>query len=187
MYSSAPQRTKAQEGSALKPMLSMERRNIDILQFMKLKRLYTVAFVVLMALMASASPAAASSHWFDATNGQLLDTGWSVEDTNTALWAQARRAANEFCGARGFVGGFLNGHQSSDHKGVICIRSSDAQWFDATNGQLLDTGWPVEDTNTALWAQARRAANEFCGARGFVGGFLNGHQSSDRKGVICVR
>src|SRR3954454_19377703 len=113
-----------------------------------------VGLVALAAVLALASPALASSQWYDATNGQLLDTGWPVWDTNVAGWGQAGRAAQEFCGARGFVGGFLNGHQSGDRKGVICVRANNAQWFDATNGQLLDTGWPVWDTNADGWGQA---------------------------------
>src|SRR4051794_3566190 len=144
-----------------------------------------LASIALMAV--AASPAAASSSWFDATNGQLSQAGWPVSNTNATGWAQAGRAAQGFCGVRGFVGGFLNGHQRDDRKGVICVRAVDAQWFDATDGQLLDTGWPVWDTNAALWAQAKRAAQGFCGVRGFVGGFLNGHQSGNRKGVICIR
>jgi hypothetical protein len=136
--------------------------------------------------MASASPAAASARWFNATTGEILDTGWPVDDTNAVPWAQAARAGQEFCGPRGFVGGFLNGHQLGNRRGVICIDANTAQWFNATTGELLDTGYPVGDTNTTPWAHANRAGQEFCGARGFVGGFLNGHQLHNHRGVICV-
>ncbi|MGW4946523.1 hypothetical protein ACWEOZ_33620, partial [Actinoplanes sp. NPDC004185] len=95
------------------------------------------------------------------------------------------RAANEFCRERGFVGGFLNGHQFANRRGAICLR--DAQWFDATMGQLSDLGYPIGDVNTTTWARAGRAANEFCRERGFVGGFLNGHQFANRRGAICLR
>ena len=88
---------------------------------MKFSKIYT-GLLVMAAVVAGASPAAAASRWFDATNGQLLDTGWPVADTNTVGWGQANRAAQGFCGERGYAGGFLNGHQSGNRKGVICLR-----------------------------------------------------------------
>lgn len=153
---------------------------------MKKFRSVYVGFLVLVALMAGAAPAAAASRWFDATNGQLSDTGWPVADTNRAGWAQAARAAQGFCAERDYVGGILNGHQSGNRKGVVCVSAEDARWYDATNGQLSDTGWPVADTNRVGWGQAARAAQEFCRERDHLGGFLNGHQSGNRKGVVCV-
>ena len=153
---------------------------------MRFKKVY-IGVLVMVALVAGASPAAAASRWFDATTGQLADTGWPVGDTDSTVWAQAGRAAQGFCGERGFVGGFLNGHQFAIRRGVICVEANDAQSFDATTGQLADTGWPVGDTDSTLWAQAGRAAQGFCGERGFAGGFLNGHQLANRRGVICLR
>src|SRR4051795_10647928 len=135
---------------------------------MKLKSTCLGLLVVLL-LVAGTTPAVAASRWFDATTGQLLDTGWPVDDTNTTLWAQAARAAQGFCSDRGYAGGFLNGHQSGNRRGVICVGASDAKFIDATTGQLLGTGWPVDDTNTPLWAQAARAAQGFCSDRGYAG------------------
>jgi predicted RNA-binding protein with TRAM domain len=138
-------------------------------------------------LAESASLGTAASQRFDATDGQLADTGWPVGDTNTVGWAQAGRAGHGFCQGRGFVSGFLDGHQSGNLKGVVCVGTEAAQRFDATDGQLADTGWPVGDTNTVRWAQAGRAGHGFCQSRGFVSGRLDGHQSGNLKGVICLR
>ncbi|MEX5258037.1 hypothetical protein RCG71_17090 [Kocuria sp. CPCC 205281] len=153
---------------------------------MKKSRSLYASLLVVLALVAGASPAAAASRWFDATNGQLSDTGWPVGNTDSVGWAQAGRAAQGFCGDRGYVGGFLNGHQLGNRKGVICTDAQDARGLDATTGQLLDTGWPVDDTNQVGWAQAARAAQGFCSERNYVGGFLNGHQLGNRRGVVCV-
>lgn len=159
-------------------------------------RMIGACVITTATMLAISSPAAAAARWFDATTGQLAATGWRVDDTSGTNWAQARRAAHEFCIVRGgvggwgrhrFVGGLLNGHQRGNRRGVICTDVRGARWFDATTGQLLHTGWPVGDTSTTNWAQAARAAHGFCTERQFVGGFLNGHQRGNRRGVICLR
>lgn len=133
-----------------------------------------------------ATPAAAATTWHDATIGELLDTGWPVSDVRTVGWAHAGRAAQEWCGARGYLGGRLNGHQRGNVKGITCVSRGTSQWFDATAGQLHDVGMPVSDVNGVTWNHAAVAANEFCRARGFVGGFLNGHQGPNVRGTICL-
>lgn len=132
------------------------------------------------------TPAMAASTWHDATNGELMDTGWPVSDVRAVGWAHAGRAAQEWCGGRGYLGGRLNGHQRGNGKGIVCIGRGTSQWFDATTGQLFDIGWPVQDVDSAGWSYAAVAANEFCRARGFVGGFLNGHQLGTRRGAVCL-
>ncbi|GAB7039030.1 MULTISPECIES: hypothetical protein [Catenuloplanes] len=133
-----------------------------------------------------ATPAAAATTWHDATNGELLDTGWPVSDVRAVGWAHAGRAAHEWCGARGYLGGRLNGHQRANVKGITCVGGGTSQWFDVTTGQLLDAGTPVADVNGVPWSHAAVAANQFCRARGFVGGFLNGHQRANVRGAICL-
>src|SRR5690349_19465724 len=113
-------------------------------------KVFLTGIVSATLTVAFASPAAASQ-WHDATSGEFLDVGRPISDVNATTWAYAGSAAHEVCGLRGFVGGFLDGHQSGTRKGIICVPADDGQWFDATNGQLLDTGWPIADTNTASW------------------------------------
>jgi hypothetical protein len=53
-----------------------------------------------------------------------------------------------------------------DALAILVLLRDDERRFDravnATNGELLDTGYPVWDTNNTGWAHANRAANEFC-------------------------
>ncbi|MEX5236107.1 hypothetical protein [Kocuria arenosa] len=151
----------------------------------KLRSVY-VGLLVILALVMGAAPAAAAAKWFNATNGQISDTGWPVSNPETTKWAQAARAGHGFCEEREYVGGFLNGHYFGNRKGVVCVNAKDAKWFNATTGQLEDTGWPVPNPDTVDWAQAARAAHGFCAEREYAGGFLNGHHFRNRKGVVCV-
>jgi hypothetical protein len=115
---------------------------------------------------------------------------WVVTDVNTAHWAQAHRAAQDWCTGRGFVGGLPTGHMvAGPGMGVACVRDN-AQRMDLSrnpsSGHLR--AWPLgADVNAVPWAQARRAAVEFCRARGASGGFMNGHQLGDNMGVVCLR
>ena len=61
-----------------------------------------------------------------------------------------------------------------------------AQWFDATDSEIADSGWSFSDVNSVDWAQAGRAATGICNKRGFVGGFFNGHQIPGKRGLVCV-
>ncbi len=128
----------------------------------------------------------AGATWMDATRGQIVDSGWPFDDTNVVGWAQAARAANGICTKQGFVGGFFNGHQASGKYGLVCVGAG-AKWMDATRGQIVDSGWPFDDTNVVGWAQAARAANGICTKQGFVGGFFNGHQLDGKYGLVCVQ
>lgn len=124
--------------------------------------------------------------WYDATTDEISRTGYGFIDTNIVHWAFAGRAATSICEgfSQNFVGGHFNGHQSNGRYGLICYTDG-AQWFDATISELLDTGDPVNDVNTVNWARAARAASTYCSRKGFSGGFLNGHQSDNKIGVVC--
>ena len=132
--------------------------------------------------------------WRDAKLPEIAATGHGFDDVQAVPWAQANRAAAALCPVnQGFAGGRFNGHQLRDLRGLICYQTSVAQWFDATTGELAQTGFPVGDLNFTSWAQAARAATEFCRRKGpdiyktFWGGFLNGHQLGDKRGVVCLR
>jgi hypothetical protein len=67
-----------------------------------------------------------------------------------------------------------------------CVQDPRASsWFDATNTELTNTGWPVPDVGTTSWAQAHRAAYGYCRSKLYKGGQLNGWQSQTAKGTIC--
>ena len=126
------------------------------------------------------------TQWFDVRTSDM-DPQWrfsgSINDVN---WAQAGRTAERYCATRGFVGGQFNGHQRNGRYGVFCYRGG-AQGFDASDAELAATGWgfPTPRLDDNAWAQAGRAATGFCRAKGFSGGFMNGHQLPNRYGVVC--
>lgn len=124
--------------------------------------------------------------WYDATQTEIQDTGYGFVDTNLVHWAQANRAATALCEGfqQGFVGGHFNGHQFNGRYGLVCY-SDGAQWFDVTKAEYADLGYDLQDVNLTHWAYATRAANDFCVSRGFVGGYMNGHQLNGRFGTVC--
>ncbi|WP_437896818.1 hypothetical protein [Sorangium sp. So ce124] len=132
---------------------------------------------------------AANARFIDATLSELGQTGFPVSgNLDVVPWAQAARAANEFCKARGFLSGWMNGHQAGEMRGVVCVDATAASFIDALLADFRNVGWPIDDDVNALhWAQPARAANEFCKVRGYVGGFMNGHQAGLRRGVTCLR
>lgn len=132
---------------------------------------------------------AGNARFIDATLAQLDATGFPVAgNLDNVAWAQAARAANEFCKARGYLSGWMNGHQGGVMRGVVCVDSARASFIDATLADFRAVRWPIDgDLNTLHWAQPARAANELCKARGYLGGFMNGHQSGIRRGVTCLR
>jgi hypothetical protein len=132
--------------------------------------------------------------WRDAIAAEIANSGAPFTgDINGVNWAQARRAANNICAkeGRGFVGGHFNGHQvagsgvfANSKYGLICY-GAPAKWFDATTNEINATGWPVGDLNTVGWAQAARAATEYCRKKGYDAGFMTGHQLPGKYGVVC--
>lgn len=129
--------------------------------------------------------------WRDAIKADIVNSGAGFTDVNTDGWAQVRRTASNICAKerKGYVGGFFNGHQLNgqfglEKAGLVCF-GAPAQWFDATTAEIATTGWPVGDLNKVGWAQAARAATEFCKAKNYAAGFMTGHQVPGKYGVVC--
>ncbi len=155
-------------------------------------RLSTLAVLsvipISVAVSTWSSPSLAASKFIDAHLQDFRSVGWPIDgDLNATNWAQAARAANEFCKGEGYLAGTMNGHQSGDMRGVTCVDGTNSTFIDATLNQLRSTGWPLDgDLNGTNWAQAARSANEFCKSQGFLAGWMNGHQAQNKRGVLCV-
>jgi hypothetical protein len=130
--------------------------------------------------------------WRDAITADVVATSSRFTDLETTPWAQARRAANDTCVKDGFVGGHFNGFQGAGFQGLpgkyglICY-GSPAIFIDATTREIEATGFPLGDLNQVAWAQAARAATNFCNSKGFPAGFMTGHQVPGKYGVVCQR
>jgi hypothetical protein len=128
--------------------------------------------------------------WREASAQEISSSGWGFSDVNQVSWAQANRAAERLCAGanQGFAGGHFNGHQGGGNYGLFCYRGS-SQWFDASDAELAATGFgfATPKLDDVQWAQAMRAATGFCQAKGFEGGFMNGHQAPNRYGVVCQK
>jgi Tachylectin/Trypsin len=141
---------------------------------------------------------ASTGAWFDAGPGDMA----RINDKFTTLvnlgWAQGARAAGDLCKNRNaaFVAGMFTGFEAKSSNpggfadlrdGVWCFNNSSATWFDATQGELAAQGTPIGDLNATGWAVAGRAATEYCRKKFYpAGGFFNGHQLNDKRGVVCL-
>ena len=135
----------------------------------------------------------AGAVWRDAIVAEVANSGWPFSVVDDVNWAQAQRAASHICAnaKQGYVGGHFNGHYTSGTFGpgafgLMCY-GFPAQWFDASVAEINATGWPLGDLNSVGWAQAARAATTYCERKGFVAGFMTGHQIPDKYGVVCQR
>jgi hypothetical protein len=132
------------------------------------------------------------TRWFDVTAAQIAATGWGFNDVNKVNWAQASRSAERFCASQHdgapYAGGQFNGHQLNGKYGLFCYRGG-ASWFDATDADIAATGFGFNTANgdTTPWAQAARAATNFCRTKGFAGGFMNGQHVPNKSGVVCQK
>jgi hypothetical protein len=80
-----------------------------------------------------------------------------------------------------------SGGFADQRDGVFCFNNTQATWFDSTQGELTGQGTPIGDLNATSWAVAGRAATEYCRKKFYpAGGFFNGHQLGDKRGVICL-
>ena len=141
---------------------------------------------------------AATGGWFDAGPGDMAKINDKFATIVQTGWAQGARAANDMCKNRNaaFVGGMFTGFEAKSQPtggfadqrdGVWCYNNSSATWFDATQAQLAAQGTPIGDLNNTSWAVAGRAAVEYCRKKFYpAGGFFNGHQLGDKRGVICL-
>jgi hypothetical protein len=130
--------------------------------------------------------------WRDAITADVVGTSSRFTELETTPWAQARRAANDICVKDGFVGGHFNGFEGPGFQGLpgkyglICY-GAPAIFVDATTREIEATGFPLGDLNQVPWAQAARAATNFCNMKGFPAGFMTGHQVPGKYGVVCQR
>ena len=109
------------------------------------------------------------------TNQRAINaTGSQSTDINTVPWDEASRTAAALCAAS--PGGFFTGHQIGELRGVICPGTNSATHFTATN---------IADPPT--WQDAARAATNFCLTKTYFGGFFDGTQSGNERGVVCLR
>ena len=131
--------------------------------------------------------------WRDVSASEIAATTFAFTNVSDVHWAQAHRAAHELCVRAGLAGGRFNGYQVGDKRGLVCYSHLVARWFDATTAQLDALDRPIGDLNTTHWADAAAAAKQFCRSRGpdiyktYQGGFFNGHQAGNKRGVICLR
>jgi hypothetical protein len=132
--------------------------------------------------------------FFDTSHLDRFDTIWGFDDPTRTPWAQAGRAANDFCVAKGFDSGRFTGHFIGERLGDQCL-STRSQHFVATqsdvNAVLTDGTAPnFTDDNTVQWSLAARAATRICNNKGFAGGFFTGHQDTtaggDPRDLVCI-
>lgn len=128
--------------------------------------------------------------WRDASAQEISATEWAFSDVNQVSWAQANRAAERLCASanQGFSGGHFNGQQLDGKYGLVCYGGA-SQWFDASDAELAATSWgfATPKLDDVQWSQAMRAATGFCQGKGFIGGFMNGHQAPNKYGVVCQK
>jgi hypothetical protein len=141
---------------------------------------------------------AATGGWFDAGPGDMAKINDKFGTIVQTGWAQGARAANDMCKNRNpaFVGGLFTGFEvktqpnggfADQRDGVWCFNNSNATWLDSTQAELAAQGTPIGDLNNTSWAVAGRAAVEYCRKKFYPGGgFFNGHQLADKRGVVCL-
>ena len=139
-----------------------------------------------------------AGRWYDALPPQMARINDKFQYIAQIGWAQGARAANDLCKVidPNTVGGVLTGFEATtppgsqffDQKvGVFCFNNTNATWFDSTLAELSAQGTAVGDLNAIGWAPASRAANEYCRRKFYpAGGFFNGHQLDDKRGVVCL-
>jgi len=111
---------------------------------------------------------------FDIDQLAINRAGSQSTDINTVPWDEASRTAAALCGAS--PGGFFTGHQIGEVRGVICPGTNSAKRFTTTNV-----------INTPTWQDASRAATDFCLTKNYWGGFFDGNQAGNERGVVCLR
>jgi hypothetical protein len=118
-----------------------------------------------------------------------LDFSLADSDIHENSWSMAHRSAQNYCEVQGYRAGFPNGHQYDDHYGMVCVKDTGNEERFAINDELLNSQ-PAQvaiDLEYTLWNTATRAAQRVCESLGYLGGWLDGHQFLDRKGLICTK
>lgn len=134
---------------------------------------------------------ASAVQFFDATQREVDATGWGYTSPDEASWARAARVADGLCRQKlpGSPGGFMTGYRREGiglfppFMGVFCFKPSIAFWADASDAQVH-----VGDLNLTEWAPVGRVATAWCKANayGSPGGFFNGQQAGDKRGIVCL-
>jgi hypothetical protein len=125
---------------------------------------------------------------------RLSDKFAHVADLN---WAQAARAATAVCKMIDvkFVAGVLTGFELisepgpavNQRAGVFCLNAANAKSFDVPLVRLNSPGTDVDSLAFMSWAAAGRAASKYCRSQLFtMGGFFNGTEYGDKRGVTCI-
>jgi hypothetical protein len=123
--------------------------------------------------------------FFDARPDAIAASGEGFYDLNEIEWAHAQRVAMSVCRQYGAISGYFTGQQRRGHEyGLVCFKYYVTN-MTATYAQLAATGWTVSGVVQTPYAQALRAAHEFCRTKGYLTGFLTGQQTRDRYGVTC--
>src|SRR5262249_46948962 len=120
--------------------------------------------------------------FYDTTYSDRSISTWNFTDPNSVDWARASRVAHDVCTSpsRGYQGGQFTGYFGGDRMGLDCYRGT---WFDFFKSELALS---TSDATYVPWAEAARAADRLCMARGFgLGGKLNGWQSPTNAGAVC--
>jgi hypothetical protein len=116
---------------------------------------------------------------------------------DTLPWDYVRRAAQQICVNRGFIGGYADGrHVPGQRYQIACMNDTAARYYDAIPAQLAQSGNAFRDITQVGWAQAARAALGVCKFIDptSVGGVFNGYQwlsppsspfLDQRDGVLC--
>jgi hypothetical protein len=139
-----------------------------------------------------------AARWYDAGPADMSRINDRFNTIVQTGWAQGARAANDICRNRDStsVGGMFTGFEfktapnggfADQRDGVFCFNNTNATWIDSTLAEHAANGTPVGDLNNISWAVAGRAAAEYCRKKFYPsGGFFNGHQLGDKRGVICL-
>ena len=153
--------------------------------------LFVLAALLLEDWLAPGAPAPVNPYdttlltFFDTSHIDRVSAGWDFDDPDWSEYAQAARAATDFCNGKGFGGGRFTGHYIGERDGLLCVKAN-VTFIDATDAEIAATDWDFQDINQTHWAQVARAATGVCNARGFVGGFFTGHQIPGARGLICL-
>jgi hypothetical protein len=118
---------------------------------------------------------AARVQWIDTRLAEIVGTKVPWSNVGSTPWARANRSAQEVCVRRGYVGGLYTGEALDDKRGVICLGSQVAQFFDVQQSEIEALDEPFEDMETVPWSQAQRMADKLCIARGLPHGFFTGN------------
>lgn len=141
-----------------------------------------------------AVPALAYINWFDTTAWERQEARHPISSRTYVEWDYANKSAEAVCHRRGYEGGLYTGHQSGDLMGINCSGGGSLTWMDMpgwearTTKAWLDYSRTVRNPTYLPHLVANGAAMDLCKARGYGGGFFNGHYDgvADVMGAYCA-